>query len=163
MQKMLRLIEQMFDGLNDADGAEDVPFDELVGMQGHVLHLVKNAFTVLASNMIFLGVVIFVHFSLGRVILYYLSWLLSSASNLILSTVMPLTETALSLATITLKSAWTAVANLTPTANEESSLLGQVTEMLKANATGLSEAAKNLSTTVSTNLLKGSSVGTSRL
>lgn len=118
---------------------------------------------VLASNMIFLGVVIFVHFSLGRIILYYLSWLLSSASNPVLSTVMPLTETALSLANITLKSAWTAVANLTPTANEESSLLGQVTEMLKANATGLSEAAKNLSTTVSTNLLKGSSVGTSRL
>ncbi|PHT41788.1 hypothetical protein CQW23_20642 [Capsicum baccatum] len=105
MQKMLRLIEQMFDGLDDADGAEDAPFDELVGMQGHVFHLVKNAFT----------------------------------------------------------SAWTAVANLTPAANEESSLLGQVTEMLKANAAGLSEAAKNLSTTVSTNLLKGSSVGTSRL
>lgn len=118
---------------------------------------------VLASNMIFLGVVIFVPFSLGRIILYYLSWLLSSASNPVLSTVMPLTETALSLANITLKSAWTAVANLTPTANEESSLLGQVTEMLKANATGLSEAANNLSTTVSTDLMKGSSVGTSRL
>lgn len=118
---------------------------------------------VLASNMIFLGVVIFVPFSLGRIILYYLSWILSSASNPVLSTVMPLTETALSLANITLKSAWTAVANLTPTANDESSLLGQVTEMLKANATELSEAANNLSTTVSTDLLKGSSVGTSRL
>lgn len=156
-------VEQMFDGLDDADGAEDVPFDELVGMQGPVFHLVENAFTVLASNMIFLGVVIFVPFSLGRIILYYLSWLLSSASNPVLSTVVPLTETALSLANITLKSAWTAVANLTPTANEESSLLGQVTEMLKANATGLSEAANNLSSTVSTDLLKGSSVGTSRL
>ncbi|KAJ8572374.1 hypothetical protein K7X08_008885 [Anisodus acutangulus] len=117
---------------------------------------------VLASNMIFLGVVIFVPFSLGRIILYYLSWLLSSASNPVLSTVMPLTETALSLANITLKSAWTAVANLTH-ANEDSSLLGQVTEMLKANATELSEAANNLSTTVSTDFLKGSSVGTSRL
>ncbi|CAN4112179.1 unnamed protein product [Withania somnifera] len=156
-------VEQMFDGLDDADGAEDVPFDELVGMQGPVYHLVENAFTVLASNMIFLGVVIFVPFSLGRIILYYLSWLLSSASNPVLSTVMPFTETALSLANITLKSAWTAVENLTPTANEESSLLGQVTEMLKANATGLSEAANNLSSTVSTDLLKGSSVGTSRL
>jgi E3 ubiquitin-protein ligase MARCH6 len=36
----------MFDGLDDADGAEDVPFDELVGMQGPVFHLVENAFTV---------------------------------------------------------------------------------------------------------------------
>ncbi|KAH7866347.1 hypothetical protein Vadar_019186 [Vaccinium darrowii] len=67
-------VEQMFDGLDDADGAEDVPFDELVGMQGPVFHLVENAFTVLASNMIFLGVVIFVPFSLGRIILHYLSW-----------------------------------------------------------------------------------------
>ncbi|XP_019263510.1 PREDICTED: probable E3 ubiquitin ligase SUD1 isoform X2 [Nicotiana attenuata] len=155
-------VEQMFDGLDDADGAEDVPFDELVGMQGPVFHLVENAFTVLASNMIFLGVVIFVPFSLGRIILYYLSWLLSSASNPVLSTVMPLAETALSLANITLDSAWTAVANLTP-ANEESSLLGQATEMLKANATGLTEPANNLSTTVSADLLKGSAVGTSRL
>ncbi|XP_009768208.1 probable E3 ubiquitin ligase SUD1 isoform X2 [Nicotiana sylvestris] len=155
-------VEQMFDGLDDADGAEDVPFDELVGMQGPVFHLVENAFTVLASNMIFLGVVIFVPFSLGRIILYYLSWLLSSASNPVLSTVMPLAETALSLANITLDSAWTAVANLTP-ANEKSSLLGQATEMITANATGLSEAANNLSTTVSADLLKGSAVGTSRL
>ncbi|KAH0459586.1 hypothetical protein IEQ34_012400 [Dendrobium chrysotoxum] len=38
-------VEQMFDGLDDADGAEDVPFDELVGMQGHVFHLVENAIT----------------------------------------------------------------------------------------------------------------------
>lgn len=41
-------VEQMFDGLDDADGAEDVPFDELVGMQGPVFHLVENAFTVSA-------------------------------------------------------------------------------------------------------------------
>lgn len=39
-------VEQMFDGMDDADGAEDVPFDELVGMQGPVFHLVENAFTV---------------------------------------------------------------------------------------------------------------------
>ena len=36
----------MLDGLDDADGAEDVPFDELVGMQGPVFHLVENAITV---------------------------------------------------------------------------------------------------------------------
>lgn len=39
-------VEQMFDGLDDADGAEDVPFDELVGMQGPVFHLLENALTV---------------------------------------------------------------------------------------------------------------------
>ncbi|KAJ7946073.1 E3 ubiquitin-protein ligase MARCH6 [Quillaja saponaria] len=88
-------VEQMFDGLDDADGAEDVPFDELVGMQGPVFHLVENAFTVLASNMIFLGVVIFVPFSLGRVILHYLSWVFSIASIPALSTGVPLTDTAL--------------------------------------------------------------------
>lgn len=39
-------VEQMFEGLDDADAAEDVPFDELVGMQGPVFHLVENAITV---------------------------------------------------------------------------------------------------------------------
>jgi E3 ubiquitin-protein ligase MARCH6 len=39
-------VEQMFDGLDDDDGAEDVPFDELIGMQGPVFHLVENACTV---------------------------------------------------------------------------------------------------------------------
>ncbi|GER56608.1 RING/U-box superfamily protein [Striga asiatica] len=156
-------VEQMFDGLDDADGAEDVPFDELVGMQGPVFHLVENAFTVLASNMIFLGVVIFVPFSLGRVILYYLSWILSSATNPVLSTVVPLTESALSLANITLKSALTAVVNLTSDSNQNKSLLGQVTEILKANATGQTEASNNITSAVATDLLKAQSLGASRL
>ncbi|KAI3789294.1 hypothetical protein L2E82_02087 [Cichorium intybus] len=106
-------VEQMFDGLDDGEGAEDVPFDELVGMQGPLFHLVENAFTVLASNMIFLGVMILVPFHLGRFILHHLSWLLSSATTPVLMTVVPLTEQALSLANITLKNALTAVANLT--------------------------------------------------
>ncbi|CAA0807511.1 Probable E3 ubiquitin ligase SUD1 [Striga hermonthica] len=156
-------VEQMFDGLDDADGAEDVPFDELVGMQGPVFHLVENAFTVLASNMIFLGVVIFVPFSLGRVILYYLSWILSSATNPVLSTVVPLTESALSLANITLKSALTAVVNLTSDSNQENSLLGQVTEILKANATEQTEASNNITSAIAADLLKAQSVGASRL
>ncbi|KAF7127563.1 hypothetical protein RHSIM_Rhsim11G0163900 [Rhododendron simsii] len=155
-------VEQMFDGLDDADGAEDVPFDELVGMQGPVFHLVENAFTVLASNMIFLGVVIFVPFSLGRVILHYVSWLLSSATTPVLSTVLPLTESALSLANITLKNALTAVANLSSD-NQENSLLGQLAEMLKANATGPHEVSTNLSTPVSTDIMKVASAGVSRL
>ncbi|KAK6136886.1 hypothetical protein DH2020_029372 [Rehmannia glutinosa] len=155
-------VEQMFDGLDDADGAEDVPFDELVGMQGPVFHLVENAFTVLASNMIFLGVVIFVPFSLGRVILYYLSWLLSSATNPVLSTVVPLTESALSLANITLKSALTAVVNLTSD-NHDNSLIGQVAEILKVNATGQTEMSNNISSTIATDILKVQSIGASRL
>ncbi|CAH9057800.1 unnamed protein product [Cuscuta europaea] len=155
-------VDQMFDGLDDADGAEDVPFDELVGMQGPVFHLVENAFTVLASNMIFLGVVIFVPFSLGRIILYYLTWLLSSTTSPVLSTVVPLTETALSLANITSSSAITAVANLT-SENQEVNLLGEVAEMMKTNGSGLNAMSHNLSTVVSSDLLKGASIGASRL
>ncbi|KAJ4825389.1 putative E3 ubiquitin ligase sud1 [Turnera subulata] len=155
-------VEQMFDGLDDADGAEDVPFDELVGMQGPVLHLVENAFTVLASNMIFLGVVIFVPFSFGRVILHYVSRFFSSASGPVLSTVMPLTDTALSLANITLKNALTAVTNLT-SEGQEGGLIGQVSDMLKVNATGLNEVSTNISAPLSADLLKASSIGTSRL
>ncbi|XP_022896121.1 probable E3 ubiquitin ligase SUD1 isoform X2 [Olea europaea var. sylvestris] len=150
-------VEQMFDGLDDADGAEDVPFDELVGMQGPVFHLVENAFTVLASNMIFLGVVIFVPFSLGRVILYYLSWIWFSATGPVLSTVMPLTESALSL-----KNAVTAVVNLTSD-NQEDSLLGQVSEMLKVNVTGNNEVSGNLSSAIANDVFKVQSAGVSRL
>lgn len=46
LENVLAQVEQIVDGLDDADGAEDVPFDELVGMQGPVFHLVENAFTV---------------------------------------------------------------------------------------------------------------------
>ncbi|KAK2665045.1 hypothetical protein Ddye_003619 [Dipteronia dyeriana] len=155
-------VEQMFDGLDDADGAEDVPFDELVGMQGPVFHLVENAFTVLASNMIFLGVVIFVPFSLGRIILYYVSWVFSSASGQVLSTVLPLTETALSLANITLKNALSAVTNLT-SEGQENGLLGQVSEILKVNTSGITEAANSTTASLSTDILKGATLGTSRL
>lgn len=64
-------VEQMFDGLDDADGAEDVPFDELVGMQGPVFHLVENAFTV---SLIFLSCFIcFIccNFRLWLLIIFY--------------------------------------------------------------------------------------------
>uniref|UniRef100_A0A2P2KHR2 RING-type E3 ubiquitin transferase n=1 Tax=Rhizophora mucronata TaxID=61149 RepID=A0A2P2KHR2_RHIMU len=155
-------VEQMFDGLDDADGAEDVPFDELVGMQGPVFHLVENAFTVLASNMIFLGVVIFVPFSLGRIILYYISWLVSSASGPVLSTVVPITDTALSLANITLKNALTAVTNLT-SEGQDGGLLGKVADMLKVNASGASEVSGNISSPLSADLLKVASLDASRL
>ncbi|VAI86568.1 unnamed protein product [Triticum turgidum subsp. durum] len=42
---LLAQVEHMLDGLDDMDGAEDVPFDELIGMQGLVFHLVENAIT----------------------------------------------------------------------------------------------------------------------
>ncbi|KAM0060985.1 putative Zinc finger, RING-CH-type, Zinc finger, RING/FYVE/PHD-type [Helianthus debilis subsp. tardiflorus] len=106
-------VEQMFDGLDDGDGAEDVPFDELVGMQGPVFHLVENAFTVLASNMIFLGVVVLLPFHLGRFIVHQLSYMLSSATSSMFSTVLPITEQALSLVNITLKNTLTTVTNST--------------------------------------------------
>ncbi|XP_038694068.1 probable E3 ubiquitin ligase SUD1 isoform X2 [Tripterygium wilfordii] len=154
-------VEQMFDGLDDADGAEDVPFDELVGMQGPVFHLVENAFTVLASNMIFLGVVIFVPFSLGRLVLFYASLVLSTASGSVLSTVMPLTETALLLANITLKNALTAVINLRSN-GQENGVLDQVSEMLKVNASGLNEVSNNISTPSSVELMERASVGASQ-
>ncbi|CAL0313569.1 unnamed protein product [Lupinus luteus] len=154
-------VEQMFDGLDDADGAEDVPFDELVGMQGPVFHLVENAFTVLASNMIFLGVVIFVPFSFGRIILHYLSWFFSTAAGPILSVVAPLTDTSLSLANITLKNALTSLKNLSSDAQESGSV-GQVAEVLKLNASGSSEMSNNISA-VSADLLKEGSIATSRL
>ncbi|KHG12839.1 E3 ubiquitin-protein ligase MARCH6 [Gossypium arboreum] len=155
-------VEQMFDGLDDADGAEDVPFDELVGMQGPVFHLVENAFTVLASNMIFLGVVIFVPFSLGRIILHYVSWLFSSASGPVLSAVMPMTDTTLSLANITLKNALTAVTNLT-SEGQDNSMLGQAAEILKANSSAVGEVSSNTSAPFSADLLKGATIGASRL
>ncbi|KAK8624932.1 hypothetical protein V6N13_089818 [Hibiscus sabdariffa] len=155
-------VEQMFDGLDDADGAEDVPFDELVGMQGPVFHLVENAFTVLASNMIFLGVVIFVPFSLGRFILHYVSWLLSSASGPVLSAVMPVTDTTLSLANITLKNALTAVTNLA-SEGQDNSMLGQVAEILNANSSVVGEVSSNTSAPFSVDILKGASIAASRL
>ncbi|XP_058081189.1 probable E3 ubiquitin ligase SUD1 [Magnolia sinica] len=154
-------VEQMFDGLDDADGADDVPFDELVGMQGPVFHLVENAITVLASNAIFLGVVIFLPFSLGRVVLYYLSWFLSTSSP-VLSTMMPLTESAV--ANITTKSALTAATNLSSGSYVEG-LLGQAVEVVaeSMNTTSLDEVSNSVSRSVAADLLKGTSVGTSRL
>ena len=115
---------------------------------------------VLASNMIFLGVVIFVPFSLGRIILHYLSWFFSTASGPVLSAVAPLADTSLSLANITLKNALTAVKNMSSETQENGSI-GQVAKMLKANASEMSEMS-NI-TSASAVILKGVSIGTSRI
>ncbi|OVA15638.1 zinc finger protein [Macleaya cordata] len=140
-------VEQMFDGLDDADGAEDVPFDELVGMQGPVFHLVENAFTVLASNMIFLGVVIFVPFSIGRIVLHYISWFFSTATSPMLSAFMPFTKSALSLANISLKNALSAVTNMSSEIDKDGVLshaVEVVAETLNTNITGLEEASNSV-------------------
>ncbi|KAI3805045.1 hypothetical protein L1987_27053 [Smallanthus sonchifolius] len=167
-------VEQMFDGLDDGDDTEDVPFDELVGMQGPVFHLVENAFTactlllyafsclqVLASNMIFLGVVILVPFHLGRFILYHLSWILSSATTLVFSIGVPLSEQALALANITLKNALTGVTNLTSDTNSGSNVIGHAADMLKVNSTGLVESSNNV--TISSDIIEGAAIGASWL
>ncbi|OWM79209.1 probable E3 ubiquitin ligase SUD1 isoform X2 [Punica granatum] len=153
-------VEQMFDGLDDADGAEDVPFDELVGMQGPVFHLVENAFTVLASNMIFLGVIIFLPFSLGRFTIYYMSWLF--ANSRVLSKVMPLADSALTLANITLKNSLTALTNLS-SEGVDNSMATQVTEVLNATASELNEVSNNVTAQLSGDLLKAAPLGASRI
>lgn len=111
--------------------------------------------------MIFLGVVIFVPFSLGRIILYYLSWLVSTATTPVLSTVVPLTESALSLANGTLKNALTGVVNMT-SGNHENSI-SQFAEKVSADATGLTNLSNNGTSTVSADILKGAGIGASRL
>lgn len=116
---------------------------------------------VLASNMIFLGVVIFVPFSLGRIILYYLSWLLSSATTPLLATVVPLTELALSVANTTLKNALTETTNMS--SDNHQNLLNHVAEKLQVNATVLTDLSLNGTTPLSADLLKGAANGASRL
>lgn len=105
-------VEQIFDGVDDADGAEDVPFDELVGMQGPVFHLVENAITVLASNAIFLGVVIFLPFTLGRIVLFILSRLVVTSPSTILTAGISPLDSALALANMTVQNTLNSVANL---------------------------------------------------
>lgn len=112
--------------------------------------------------MIFLGAVIFVPFSLGRITLYYISWLFSSARGPVLATVAPLTESALSLANITLKNALTSVSNLS-SEGEDGAMVGKVAAILKVNSSGLNEVTNNISSSLSEDLLKGPSIGTSSL
>ncbi|MFS7998236.1 hypothetical protein Hanom_Chr12g01151341 [Helianthus anomalus] len=63
--------------------------------------------------MIFLGVVVLLPFHLGRFIVHQLSYMLSSATSPMFSTVLPITEQALSLVNITLKNTLTIVTNST--------------------------------------------------
>ncbi|KAG6530259.1 probable E3 ubiquitin ligase SUD1 [Zingiber officinale] len=159
-------VEQMFDGLDDADGAEDVPFDELVGMQGPVFHLVENAITVLASNAIFLGVVIFVPFSLGRIFLYYITWFFSSVSSPLATKRLPISESALSVANNTLKNGLIAMKNLS-TENHTDGILNWMVAAVNGsqimNVTGTNEVSNTVGRSIATDLLKGTIAGSSHL
>jgi len=117
---------------------------------------------VLASNAIFLIVVIFVPFSLGRIVLYYLSWFFSSASTPMLAKMMPFTESAISIANDTLKSALNVVKNFSSDSNNEGVIghvIEVVTQSLKINATGLSV----IQGTGKSSLIKGTTIGSSYL
>lgn len=121
---------------------------------------------VLASNAIFLGVVILIPFSLGRIVSYNLSWFLSSASSPMLATVMPLKESALSLANITLTNAIGAFKNLSSESHNDSVLghvVEAVAETVKVNGTGIDNLASIISRHASPDISKGTDLGSSRL
>uniref|UniRef100_A0A0D6QUN6 RING-type E3 ubiquitin transferase n=1 Tax=Araucaria cunninghamii TaxID=56994 RepID=A0A0D6QUN6_ARACU len=124
-------VEQIFDGGDDADGVEDVPFDELVGMQGPVFHLLENAITVLASNMIFLGVVIFLPFHLGRIVLSVASQLVVTTSSALLTAgISSTTESALGLVNATLQNGFDSVSNMSAAGLVKDSIAENMTAMV---------------------------------
>ncbi|KFK30041.1 hypothetical protein AALP_AA7G209500 [Arabis alpina] len=129
-------------------------FDDVVGMLDQVFHMVVNRLIVLARNLKFLGVVIFVPFTLGRVVLYHVSLLFGTSRGPAVTASMYFTDTGLSLENITLKSALTSVSNLT-NEGHQNGRLGQLTDMMKVNASELNGANNTLS--VAADLLKGSS------
>lgn len=118
---------------------------------------------VLASNAIFLAIVIFIPFSLGRLVLLYMSWLFSSSSSSMISTVMPFTETAFSLANITLKNALTAVKNFSSD-NHNGSIIDLAAEKFSnslKNISGVNEVTDDIDKIA--DVLKGANVGSTHL
>uniref|UniRef100_A0A7S2T0G4 RING-type E3 ubiquitin transferase n=1 Tax=Chloropicon primus TaxID=1764295 RepID=A0A7S2T0G4_9CHLO len=69
-----QLNNQNMGGL-DLDRIEDVPFEELIGMQGPVLALFENATTILLSNLFFLVASVMLPFNIGRVCMSILAHL----------------------------------------------------------------------------------------
>ncbi|XP_010447144.1 PREDICTED: probable E3 ubiquitin ligase SUD1 [Camelina sativa] len=134
-----RLLELIEDEEDRDDDDDDVPLDWLVRVQGPVLHLVVflhnmvfrlvlNPFTVLADNLIFLGFVIFVPFTLGRVTLYLVSWLFTAGRAPVVS-------------------------DLT-NEGHGNRLLGQLTDLMRVNGSEL-HGAKNI-LSLAADILKGS-------
>ncbi|GBG74019.1 hypothetical protein CBR_g17730 [Chara braunii] len=66
--RMEAQLDQMFDD-NDGVGNDEVPLEELVGLQGPVLHLLENAVTVIVSNALFLAIAVLVPFTIGRAVI----------------------------------------------------------------------------------------------
>lgn len=124
-------VEQMFDVADDA-GVEDVPFDELVGMQGPVFHLVENAITVLASNVIFLGVVIWIPFTLGRIFLFIGSRLVVTTTSTLLMEGISSTSLSSAIANVTLKSSLQSIVNL-PAGTQAKSIFGEAKQSFAEN------------------------------
>lgn len=108
--------------------------------------------------MIFLGVIIFLPFSLGRFAVYYMSWLF--ANSRVLSKVMPLADSALTSADISLKESLTALTNFSD--GQDNDLMGKVVEVLNATLGGADDV-HNGTVQASTDLLKSAPLGTSRL
>ncbi|OVA11245.1 zinc finger protein [Macleaya cordata] len=137
-------IEQMVDGLDGAAIAELV-----------LSHLIGNTLFALAVNIIYIGVLFFVPFSLGRIILHYISWFFCTATSSMLSTSMPFTASDLYLANISLKNAFSSVTNWSSEIQKDG-LLSQgvevVAETLIANTTGLEEASNGVGKPLSVNL-----------
>uniref|UniRef100_A0A0D9WSF8 RING-type E3 ubiquitin transferase n=1 Tax=Leersia perrieri TaxID=77586 RepID=A0A0D9WSF8_9ORYZ len=151
LERLEAQVEQMLDGLDDADGAEDVPFDELVGMQGPVFHLVENAIT-FDTAVLFKTTIASCGANLEAI----------STSSPMLAKMMPFTETAISLANDTLKSALNAVKNLSSDSHNEGVIghvIEVVTQSLKINATGLTV----MQATGKSSLIKGTTIGSSYL
>ncbi|CAA7019945.1 unnamed protein product [Microthlaspi erraticum] len=131
-------------------GAQDrhVPFYQLVGIPGPVFRFVKKVFTTVARNVLFVGVVIFVPFTLGRVILYHVSWRFTARVPAVTGS-MHLIDTGLSLLT--------SVSNLT-NEGQENGLLGQLTDMIQVNGNGA-----NNTLSLAADLMKGSVAKSSKL
>lgn len=106
----------------------------------------------------FLGVSIFVPFSIGRIILHYVSWAFAFAANPLLSLVMPLTETALSVANITLKNALNATTAVSSETKSDT-VVSQVAEILQENASSLNTVRTNITGTVTSDYLNGAGSG----
>eukprot|EP00960_Hanusia_phi_P043657 756182-Hanusia_phi.AAC.1 len=53
------------------DGREEIPLEEFIGINGPLPLIIENFFTVLISNAIFIGMLTFVPFSIGRSILWF--------------------------------------------------------------------------------------------
>lgn len=79
-----------------------------------------------------------------------------------LSKVMPLADSALTLANITLKNSLTALTN-SSSDGLDSNMVNQVTEVLNASVTRLNEVSNNMTAQLSGDLLKAAPVGTSRI